>query len=176
MMKWRLKELQGEYLSKQGVPLTYEQITADTGLSSNTLSTIATKKAQRADLGTLDTLLSYFERQLNRALTTGELLEYVSNRSSVLEDNDQVQILESEVTEPAPTTTAAPAAPKRSVADSRLRYGRGHRARSGQPPRGTAGKAGGRRGAGGRGAPAGARRAAGGVAGAGAEQRLVIGA
>lgn len=77
MMKWRLKELQGEYLSRNGATLTYEQITADTGLSSNTLSLIATNKAQRADLGTVETLLGYLGKRLGRSLTTSDLLEYV---------------------------------------------------------------------------------------------------
>ena len=76
-MRWRLKELQGEYLVKTGEALTYEEITAATGLSSNTLSTIATNKARRADLDTFNRLITLFREKLGRPLTAADLLEYV---------------------------------------------------------------------------------------------------
>lgn len=76
-MQWKLKQILAEYTVKTGQALTYEEITEATGLSSNTLSTIATNKARRADLGTIETLLAYLGGRLQRQLQTSDLLEYV---------------------------------------------------------------------------------------------------
>lgn len=75
-MRWRLKELIAEHTLATGAQLTYEEITAATGLSSNTLSTIATNKARRADLETVDRLLSLFSEKLGRQLSTNDLLRF----------------------------------------------------------------------------------------------------
>ena len=76
-MKWKLKELQGEYQSRTGARLTYEDITRETGISSSTLSEIATGRQRRADLGTIERLLNMFADKLGRPVTTVDLLEYI---------------------------------------------------------------------------------------------------
>ena len=57
-------------------PLTYEDIHEATGLSFNTLSTIANNKVKRADLATMERLLDYFSGKLGRQLAIADLLEY----------------------------------------------------------------------------------------------------
>lgn len=76
-MRWRLKELQGEYQSLTGQRLTYEDITTATGLSPSTLSEISKGRQSRVDLSTLDRLLSLFSEKLGRPMQTGDLLEFV---------------------------------------------------------------------------------------------------
>lgn len=76
VMRWRLKELQGEYQALTGQRITYEDITAVTGLSPSTLSQIMKGRQRRVDLATLDRLLSLFSEKLGRPLTTGDLLQF----------------------------------------------------------------------------------------------------
>lgn len=80
-MRWRLKELQGEVQAATGQRLTYEEITALTGLGPSTLSQISTGRQSRVDLATLDRLLNVFSERLQRPLTTGDLLEYTPDRT-----------------------------------------------------------------------------------------------
>lgn len=76
-MRWRLKSLQEEVLARSGERVTYEDITAATRISPNSLSLIATNKAKRLDTATLESLLDFFSRKLGRRLNTTDLLEYV---------------------------------------------------------------------------------------------------
>lgn len=76
MMRWHLKELIGKYESKTGARLTYRRIEKETGLSKSLLSHIATNKATRADLKTIEIILGYFEGLLGAELSTGDLLTY----------------------------------------------------------------------------------------------------
>lgn len=77
MMRWRLRELMGQYQSQTGDKITYEEITEATGLSPNTLSKVGTNKAGRTDLETLERLLYFFSEKLGRELDTGDLLAYL---------------------------------------------------------------------------------------------------
>jgi DNA-binding Xre family transcriptional regulator len=77
MMRWRLRELLGEYQQTTGERLTYEEITAATDISPNTLSIIGTNKAKRADLDTVGRLLSFLSSKLGRQLDTSDLLTWV---------------------------------------------------------------------------------------------------
>ena len=76
MMRWRLRELMGQYQSETGERITYEEITGATGLSPNTLSKLSTNKAGRTDLETLEKLLGFFSKKLGRQLNTGDLLTW----------------------------------------------------------------------------------------------------
>jgi len=76
-MRWKLKELQGEYQAATGQRLTYEEITRLTGLGPSTLSQISTGRQSRVDLSTLERLLALFSERLRRTLTTGDILEYI---------------------------------------------------------------------------------------------------
>lgn len=76
MMRWHLKELIGRYESKTGASLPYRRIEEEAGLSKTIISRIATNTASRADLETMDKLISYFEKLLGEELTTDDLLTY----------------------------------------------------------------------------------------------------
>ena len=76
MMRWRLRELMGDYQAKTGERMTYDDITSATGLSPNTLSLLSTGKAQRADVETIEKLLTFFSQKLGRQLQTGDLLRW----------------------------------------------------------------------------------------------------
>lgn len=77
MMRWKLRELMGEYQQATGDRITYEEITAATNISPNTLSIIGTNKAKRADLATVESLLRFLSGKLGRKLDTGDLLTWV---------------------------------------------------------------------------------------------------
>lgn len=76
MMEWRFAEMQARYRKHTGQNVTYEEITAATGLSSSTISGIAKNKVKRIDFTTLERLLTFFSQRLGEPLTTSDLLEY----------------------------------------------------------------------------------------------------
>jgi DNA-binding Xre family transcriptional regulator len=75
-MRWKFNELQVKYRRHTGQNITYREITAATGLSSSTISGIATNQVERVDFGTLQSLLSFFSARLGEELTTNDLLEW----------------------------------------------------------------------------------------------------
>jgi transcriptional regulator with XRE-family HTH domain len=75
-MRWHLKELIGRAESVTQTGISYREISAATGISTNTITQIATGKAKRADLDTVDKLLNYFGGKLGEKLTTDELLRH----------------------------------------------------------------------------------------------------
>lgn len=79
MLKWRLKELLAEYQYKTGEALRYDDINAAIGISPNTLSMIATNKAESVNRSTLDHLLSYLSLKLRRELTPNDILGFESS-------------------------------------------------------------------------------------------------
>jgi DNA-binding Xre family transcriptional regulator len=74
MIRWRLRELLGEYQQMTGDKITYEEITAKTALSPNTLSLIAANKTRRTNFVTIEKLLSFFSDKLGRQLSVDDLL------------------------------------------------------------------------------------------------------
>ena len=74
-MKWHLKELIGRYESKSGQRLNYRDMASSLGLSTNMITQIATNKARRADLVTVDKLLGYFSGLLGENLAVDDLLK-----------------------------------------------------------------------------------------------------
>lgn len=74
-MKWHLKELIGRYESRTGQRLSYRNMAATLGISTNTITQIATNQARRADLNTVDKLLSYFSGLLGENLAVDDLLK-----------------------------------------------------------------------------------------------------
>lgn len=76
-MRWKFEEMQRRYRMQTGDNLTYEMITAQTGLSPTTISGISTGRVKRVDFGTLEKLLAFFSERLGEPLTTNDLLEYV---------------------------------------------------------------------------------------------------
>ena len=79
MMRWKLRELLGEYQQVTGERITYEEITSATSISPNTLSIIGTNKAKRADLDTVESLLRFLSGKLGRKLDTNDLLTWLDN-------------------------------------------------------------------------------------------------
>lgn len=75
-MRWHLKELIGRAESVTGESITYRDIHAATRVSTNTITQIATGKATRADLDTIDRLLVFFEGKIGEKLSTGDLLRH----------------------------------------------------------------------------------------------------
>lgn len=75
-MRWHLKELIGKAESVTQESITYRGISAETGVSTNTITQMATGKAKRADLETIDKLLRYFEEKLGEKLPTDALLRH----------------------------------------------------------------------------------------------------
>lgn len=68
----KLRRLRFEKEERDGTKLTYERLTAETGLSSNTLAALLkTDPIKRLDGDTVSALCRYF------ACGVGELLEYV---------------------------------------------------------------------------------------------------
>lgn len=81
-MKWYLKELIGRYDSRNpGTPMTYRRIEEETGISKTAIHRIATNKASRADLATMNTLLGYMSNALGEPLTVNDLLHYEPDRN-----------------------------------------------------------------------------------------------
>lgn len=78
MMQWYLKELIGRYESRNpGKNLSYRQMQEETGISTTAIHRIAANKATRADLDTIDTLLTYLEEKLGEKLELTDLLQRV---------------------------------------------------------------------------------------------------
>lgn len=75
-MRWHLKELIGRAESVTRTNITYREISSETGISTNTITQMATGKAKRADLETLDKLLNFFEKRIGEDLTTDDLLHH----------------------------------------------------------------------------------------------------
>lgn len=77
-MQWYLKELIGRYESRNpGETLSYRRMQDETGISTTAIHRIAANKATRADLETMDTLLTYFENKLGEKLELTDLLQRV---------------------------------------------------------------------------------------------------
>lgn len=80
-MQWHLKELIGRYESKNpDDPLTYRRIEAETGIGKTVITKVATNKAARLDLKTVNTLLNYFSKKLKEDLTIDDLLKWEPDR------------------------------------------------------------------------------------------------
>lgn len=75
-MRWHLKELIGRAESVTRESISYRDISSATGISTNTLTNIATGRAQRVDLDTVDTLLVFFKGKIGEELTTNDLLRH----------------------------------------------------------------------------------------------------
>lgn len=75
MVRWRLMQLIGEYEQKAGCRLSFRQIARSTGLAETTVSSLANNASKRADLGTLDKLLTYFSSRLDRTVNVCDLLD-----------------------------------------------------------------------------------------------------
>ena len=72
MIKSNLRRLRFEKEERDGVKLTYEKLTEETGLSSNTLAALLkTEPIKRLDGDTLGALCRYF------GVGVGDVLEYV---------------------------------------------------------------------------------------------------
>lgn len=76
MMKWRLATLLGEYQDLSGKRLSYRALASAVGLSKTTVAAIANNEVQRADLKTMEAILSFMSDSLERPLTTDDLLHY----------------------------------------------------------------------------------------------------
>jgi DNA-binding Xre family transcriptional regulator len=75
-MKWKFKELQGRVQAHTGHSVTYDEIMEATGLARQTVASISTGTAKRLDLGTMESVLTFFSARLGEELTTNDLLEY----------------------------------------------------------------------------------------------------
>ncbi len=80
-MRWKLKSLQEEAQAATGERVTYEDIHAATGISPNSLSLIATNKAKRLDVSTMEEILRFFSGKVGRSLSTADLLEWVPDKN-----------------------------------------------------------------------------------------------
>lgn len=76
MLRWRLRELLGEYQLKTGDRITYEEITEATGMSPNTLSLIGSNKTRRVDFATIEKLLVFLSGKLGRQLDVCDLIAW----------------------------------------------------------------------------------------------------
>lgn len=74
-MRWKLGELMSR-CKAQGKPITYRELSQASGVSTNTIYMLVNGKASRLDLQSMERLLAYFSRELDRPLTTEDLLEY----------------------------------------------------------------------------------------------------
>ena len=75
-MKWKFSELQGRVQAATGHRVTYEEITAATGLAKQSIANISTGKAKQVGVETIEKLLAFFSDRLGEPLTTNDLLEY----------------------------------------------------------------------------------------------------
>ena len=73
MLKSRLKILIAEKETATKRKWTYENISAETGLSKNTIAKLANNKTQMVSLGTIDALCRFFECQPGHILTYEEV-------------------------------------------------------------------------------------------------------
>lgn len=76
MMRWRLAVLLGEYQEQTGHRLSYRALGQAAGLSKTTIAAMANNDMKRADLDTMDAILNYMSKQLDRKLTTDDLLHF----------------------------------------------------------------------------------------------------
>lgn len=74
-MQWHLRTLIGEWESLNGKTLSYRSLSERTKLSKTALQRIGTNAATRADIHTIETLLDFFEKELNRDLIVDDLLK-----------------------------------------------------------------------------------------------------
>ena len=82
-MKWHLKELIGRYESRNpNDSLSYRRIEAETGIGKTVITKIATNKAARLDLATVNTLLNYFSQKLGEELTVDDMLHWEPERQT----------------------------------------------------------------------------------------------
>ena len=73
--KWHLKELIGRAESVSGENISYRDICEATGISPNTITQMATGKAKRVDLSTVDRLLDFLSEKAGDKLTLDDLLK-----------------------------------------------------------------------------------------------------
>lgn len=73
--KWHLKELIGRAESVSGENISYRDICDATGISPNTITQMATGKAKRVDLHTVDRLLDFLGEKAGDNLTLDDLLK-----------------------------------------------------------------------------------------------------
>lgn len=64
-MRWRIRNLMADKSLATGDKITYEKITEATGISPNTLSKLATGRAELVGVATIEALLDYFNCQPN---------------------------------------------------------------------------------------------------------------
>ena len=76
-MKWQLNQLIGRCKDETPQGVTYRGISEATGLSTSTLTEIASNRASRADLNTIDALLGFFSEALGEDLSTSDLLKRI---------------------------------------------------------------------------------------------------
>lgn len=86
MMEWRLANLKSEYRQKTGKILSARKIASDTGLSKTTITDMSTGKRKSPNENTMNTLLSYLSKMLERELTTDDLWHF-ENISVIASDN-----------------------------------------------------------------------------------------
>ena len=73
-VKWHLKELIGRAESMTSTKIGYRDISDATGISTNTITQMATGKAKRVDLSTVDKLLAFLESKTGEKLTMDDLM------------------------------------------------------------------------------------------------------
>lgn len=75
MMMWKLNALLGQ-CKDAGEAISYRDLSTATGISTSTIYQIAQNQSTRADLKTVEAMLSFFSEKLGRVLQTGDLLHY----------------------------------------------------------------------------------------------------
>ena len=78
MIKWKLNEIIGT-CRDEGDPINLSIVERKTKISYSTLHRISSNKATRVDLGTLDTLIAYFNNEFGAGIVVGDLLEWESD-------------------------------------------------------------------------------------------------
>lgn len=76
MMQWRLTNLQGEYRQRFGKNLTIRQMAEDTGFSKTTIADLSAGNTSRPDEKTMNVMLNYLSKKLERPLTTDDLWHF----------------------------------------------------------------------------------------------------
>ena len=76
MVRWRLNSLLAELKDVAPNEAAYRSISAATGISTSTLTSIARNESRRADFDTIDALLVFFSGKLGRRLVTQDLVEF----------------------------------------------------------------------------------------------------
>lgn len=72
MIRYKLKELIAQKSFAEGRRVTLDEVSAQTGISRNTLSRIANKRGYSTTIDAIDRLCEYFDCQIN------ELIERVN--------------------------------------------------------------------------------------------------